>query len=99
MKIKITGIGSYIPEMKVANTDFDKHVFLNQDGSPFAYPNEVVIEKFKSITGIDKRRYALPDQCTSDFWFSYYCGYSSNAHRCISDLGCLHRHSRIKTSE
>ena len=50
MKIKITGIGSYIPEMKVANTDFNKHVFLNEDGSPFAYPNDVVIEKFKSIT-------------------------------------------------
>jgi 3-oxoacyl-[acyl-carrier-protein] synthase-3 len=69
MKIKITGIGSYIPEMKVANTDFNKHVFLNEDGSPFAYPNDVVIEKFKSITGIEKRRYASPDQCASDLAF------------------------------
>jgi 3-oxoacyl-[acyl-carrier-protein] synthase III len=35
MKIKITGIGSYIPEKKVSNTDFGNHVFLNEDGSPF----------------------------------------------------------------
>jgi 3-oxoacyl-[acyl-carrier-protein] synthase-3 len=66
MKIKITGVGSYIPEIKVANIDFDKHVFLNEDGSPFAYPNEVVIGKFKSITGIEQRRYAAPEQCSSD---------------------------------
>jgi 3-oxoacyl-[acyl-carrier-protein] synthase-3 len=33
MKIKITGIGSYI-QKKVSNTDFGNHVFLNEDGSP-----------------------------------------------------------------
>ena len=66
MKIKITGVGSYIPEIKVDNTDFSEHVFLNEDGSPFGYPNEVVIGKFKSITGIEKRRYAAPEQSTSD---------------------------------
>ena len=69
MKIKITGVGSYIPEVKVANIDFDKHVFLNEDGSPFAYTNEVVIGKFKSITGIEQRRYAAPEQCSSDLAF------------------------------
>jgi 3-oxoacyl-[acyl-carrier-protein] synthase-3 len=69
MKIKITGVGSYIPEIKVANIDFDKHVFLNEDGSPFAYPNDVVIGKFKSITGIEQRRYAAPEQCSSDLAF------------------------------
>ena len=69
MKIKISGIGSYIPETIVANTDFNNHVFLNEDGTPFAYPNDVIIEKFKGITGIEKRRYASPDQCTSDLAF------------------------------
>jgi len=69
MKIKITGVGSYIPEIKVANADFNKHVFLNEDGSSFGYPNEVVIGKFKSITGIDQRRYAASDQCSSDLAF------------------------------
>ncbi len=69
MKIKISGVGSYIPELSVDNTDFGKHVFLNEDGSPFGYPNDVVIEKFKSITGIQKRRYASEDQCSSDLAF------------------------------
>lgn len=69
MKIKITGIGSYIPEIKVANTDFSKHVFLNQDGTSFAYPNDIVVKKFKSITGIEERRYASPKQNTSDLAF------------------------------
>lgn len=66
MKIKITGIGSYIPEKKVSNTDFDKHTFLNEDGTPFAYPNEVVINKFKGITGIENRRYAEDQHTSSD---------------------------------
>lgn len=66
MNIKITGIGSYIPEVKVSNADFDKHVFLNDDGTPFAYANEVVIGKFKSITGIEERRYVDANQVTSD---------------------------------
>jgi len=69
MKIKITGVGSYIPETIVPNSDFENHVFLNEDGSPFSYPNNVIIEKFKSITGIEKRRYATHDQNTSDLAF------------------------------
>lgn len=69
MNIKITGIGSYIPEIKVANTDFDKHVFLNEDGSPFSHANEIVIGKFKSITGIEERRYAEDHLCSSDLAF------------------------------
>src|SRR6187402_792837 len=69
MNIKITGTGSYIPEIRVKNTDFDKHVFLNDDGSPFAYSNEVVIGKFKGITGIEERRYAEPHHTSSDLAF------------------------------
>ena len=69
MKIKITGIGSYIPEKKIDNTDFSEHVFLNEDGTPFAYPNEVVINKFKGITGIEKRRYAEDNYTASDLAF------------------------------
>lgn len=69
MKIKITGIGSYIPAKKISNTDFSEHVFLNEDGSSFAYPNEVVINKFKGITGIEKRRYAEDQFTASDLAF------------------------------
>jgi 3-oxoacyl-[acyl-carrier-protein] synthase-3 len=69
MNIKITGSGSYIPEIRVKNTDFANHVFLNDDGTPFAYSNDVVISKFKSITGIEERRYAEPHMTTSDLAF------------------------------
>ncbi len=69
MNIKITGSGSYIPEMKVKNTDFENHVFFNDDGTPFVYSNEVVISKFKDITGILERRYAEPHQTSSDLAF------------------------------
>ena len=69
MNIKITGSGSYVPEIRVKNTDFGNHVFLNEDGTPFAYANEVVIDKFKSITGIQERRYAEPHLTSSDLAF------------------------------
>ena len=69
MKIKIIGTGSYIPNKEVKNTDFDKHIFLNEDGSPFAYANEVVIKKFKGITGIENRRYAEDNYTASDLAF------------------------------
>jgi len=69
MTVKITGIGSYIPEVKVSNTDFSQHEFLNDDGTPFAYTNDVVIGKFKSITGIEERRYADENLVTSEMAF------------------------------
>ncbi len=69
MNIKITGSGSYIPEIRVKNTDFENHVFLNEDGTPFAYSNDVVIDKFKSITGIQERRYAEPHLTSSELAF------------------------------
>jgi 3-oxoacyl-[acyl-carrier-protein] synthase-3 len=69
MNIKITGSGSYIPEIVVSNLDFGKHQFMNEDGTPFAYSNETVIGKFKGITGIDERRYAEPSVITSDMAF------------------------------
>ncbi|HEU0137959.1 MAG TPA: ketoacyl-ACP synthase III [Flavobacterium sp.] len=66
MTVKITGIGSFIPEAKITNVDFAKHVFLNDDGSPFSNANDALISKFKLITGIEERRYANADQVTSD---------------------------------
>jgi 3-oxoacyl-[acyl-carrier-protein] synthase-3 len=69
MTIEITGIGSYIPEIIVKNKDFESHIFLNDDGSTFDYPNTEVIDKFKNITGILERRYAEPHLCASDLAF------------------------------
>lgn len=69
MKIGITGTGSYIPTVLTTNNDFLNHEFLNNDGTPFAYENDVVIEKFKAITGIANRRYVSEDLNTSDIAF------------------------------
>jgi len=64
--IAITGTGSYLPQLIVENQSFVDHHFLNDDGTPFKYENQVIIEKFKAITGIDQRRYASNDLNTSD---------------------------------
>lgn len=69
MNIKITGSGSYIPNQIVTNIDFAQHQFLNEDGSPFPYPNDVVAKKFKEITGIEERRYVDENLVTSDIAF------------------------------
>ncbi len=69
MNIKITGSGSYIPNQIVSNIDFAKHQFLNEDGSSFPHPNDVIAEKFKEITGISERRYADDNLLTSDIAF------------------------------
>lgn len=66
MNIKISGSGSYIPTEIVTNKDFIKHVFLNDDGSAFPLPNEVITEKFYDITGIEERRYVSDELQTSD---------------------------------
>lgn len=66
MAIKITGLGSYIPESVARNDMFGKHKFHNMDGSTINSENEVIIEKFKAITGIEERRYAPDDMNSSD---------------------------------
>lgn len=69
MSIKITGTGSYIPSSIEKNENFHKHQFLNTDGTTLTHPNEVIIEKFKAITGIDERRYAFDHLTSSDLAF------------------------------
>jgi len=69
MQIAITGTGSYIPEIIIENQDFEKHEFLNADGSVFKHANPVIIQKFKAITGIGERRYAEENLNTSDIAF------------------------------
>ncbi|NKI28139.1 ketoacyl-ACP synthase III [Arenibacter sp. 6A1] len=58
MNIAITGTGSYLPSLTIENSDFGSHEFLNEDGTPFKQNNEIIIQKFKGITGIKERRYA-----------------------------------------
>ncbi|MCM5661677.1 3-oxoacyl-ACP synthase III family protein [Galbibacter mesophilus] len=69
MNIKITGTGSYIPSEITGNQSFLKNVFLNADGSTFDTTNEIIIEKFKAITGIENRRYVKDEYTTSDIAF------------------------------
>ena len=69
MNIKITGTGSYIPDVIEKNDDFHNHNFLNIDGSNIETPNEVIVEKFKAITGIAERRYAKDHLNSSDLAF------------------------------
>ncbi len=65
----ITGTGSYIPTETKANTQFFENRFLNLDGTEIQSENPVIIEKFKSITGIEERRYAKEEYMTSDIGF------------------------------
>lgn len=69
MSIGITGTGCFIPSVATQNKDFEQHSFLTSEGTPFDYTNEVIIEKFKAITGIAERRYAKKEQNTSDLGF------------------------------
>ena len=66
---KIIGTGSFIPSLIKENSDFTSATFLNEDGSNFNASNEVIIEKFKAITGIEERRYAKQTYKTSDLAF------------------------------
>jgi 3-oxoacyl-[acyl-carrier-protein] synthase-3 len=63
---KISGTGTFIPSIKKENKDFLNEDFLNDDGTPFSSENDIIIEKFKGITGIEERRYAKPEHTSSD---------------------------------
>lgn len=66
---KITGTGTFIPSLKKENSAFLDEKFLNDDGTKFSAENEIIIEKFKAITGIQERRYAVEKYKTSDLAF------------------------------
>lgn len=69
MSIKITGTGSYIPCQIETNENFYQHEFLNADGSSIDNSNEVIVEKFKAITGIGERRYIKKSLVNSEIGF------------------------------
>src|SRR5512139_2391447 len=62
----ITGTGSYIPDVRVANEAFVRHTFFDKDESAIAIFVREVISKFKDITGIAERRYAPDEMRSSD---------------------------------
>jgi 3-oxoacyl-[acyl-carrier-protein] synthase-3 len=64
-----TGTGSYIPETRIPNTAFLHTHFFDKDGTAITRDNASIIEKFREITGIEERRYALPEQRASDLGY------------------------------
>ena len=66
MNIKITGTGSVIPSKVEQNKSFSNHLFFDSNGNSIKNSNEVIIEKFKSITGIEQRRYIEDNQTVTD---------------------------------
>ncbi len=62
----ITGTGSYIPKIIKKNSDFLNKEFYGDKNKSFEASNEVIIEKFKGITGIEERRYLESNLQNSD---------------------------------
>lgn len=63
---KITGSGTYIPEIILANQSFLDHHFYDAEGVAIPSSNDEIIEKFQAITGIEERRYASKDLSSAD---------------------------------
>ncbi len=80
MNSVITGIGSYIPSVVKTNKDFIEERFYSDKNIPFEAPNEVIIEKFKAITGIEERRYVTDDLDSS-------CIATKASQKAIDDAG------------
>ncbi|MDH3322839.1 MAG: ketoacyl-ACP synthase III [Flavobacteriaceae bacterium] len=66
MKSIITGTGSYIPKIIKKNSDFLNEEFYTEKNETIPTSNEIIIEKFKAITGIEERRYLEPELQNSD---------------------------------
>jgi 3-oxoacyl-[acyl-carrier-protein] synthase III len=62
----ITGSGNFIPSIIKTNNDFLQQQFFNEDGTPIPTKADVIIDKFKKITGIEERRYLPAELNTSD---------------------------------
>ena len=62
----ITGTGSYIPTVRISNSEFTRQTFFEKDKSRIDSPGEVVVDKFRDITGIAERRWVTGDQTNSD---------------------------------
>lgn len=65
----IVATGSYIPELVIKSDYFIDNQFYEKNGNQITKSNSVILEQFKSITEIEERRYARPDQNTSDLGF------------------------------
>ncbi len=62
----ITGTGSYIPTLIKKNKDFLSVEFYDGNQKKLPNSNEIIIKKFKAITGIEERRYVADNLKNSD---------------------------------
>lgn len=62
----ITGSGADIPEEIVKNSDFIDQRFYAEDGQLITTANQIIIDKFYKITGIEQRRYVPKHLNSSD---------------------------------
>ncbi len=62
----ITGTGSYLPSNPISNDDFIQNEFYDTKGNKLETSIHEIIEKFKAITGIHKRRYVSSELVASD---------------------------------
>ncbi len=62
----ITGTGSYIPSVRISNSEFTRQTFFEKDKSRIDSPGEIVIDKFRDITGIAERRWVREGESNSD---------------------------------
>ncbi len=62
----ITKTGSYLPPERVPNAHFLGREFYDPEGRRLQRPNPEIIRKLHEITGIEERRYAPADVCTTD---------------------------------
>ncbi|MDX1348880.1 MAG: ketoacyl-ACP synthase III [Putridiphycobacter sp.] len=62
----ISGTGSFIPSIVKANEDFLTQDFYSEKKVKLPHSNEIIIKKFKAITGIEERRYLKDDLMSSD---------------------------------
>jgi 3-oxoacyl-[acyl-carrier-protein] synthase-3 len=62
----ITGTGSYIPAVTVANRQFLENEFYDANGTKIPKNNEDIVNKLQEITCIRERRYVEDDLTTSD---------------------------------
>ncbi len=65
----ITGTGSYLPSNPISNDDFIENEFYDIRGNRLETSIQEIIEKFKAITGIHKRRYVSSELVASDIAF------------------------------
>ena len=62
----ITGTGSFLPPLVKKNDDFTEQPFYTEDQLLINSKKEIIIDKFRKITGIMERRYAPADLDASD---------------------------------